>query len=286
MKVKFIPISRIFFWYAEGFRLFRKHAGVWMGIMIISLVVFIIFDMAFMIINRYLAMSLGVEFAPILFPMLELLPLGFVLVLLPQLMGGLFLGCNDLEQGQPLKINHLYAGIRQSGYPLLKLGFLSIGIYGLIIIIVGTFIMLGFEILVNILGSQSASSESFKFGLFAIIFPLIIFAVNTVTWFATGLVALKKWEARDAMNAGLSGFFNSFVALLLYGFVSIIIIALAMLPVGLLITGLRLTLYNILPSSPMFYVWIQNCLNWVMLMPTFIASIYVGYREIFEYESI
>ena len=88
------------------------------------------------------------------------------------------------------------------------------------------------------------------------------------------------------MNAGLSGFFNSFLALLLYGFVSIIIIALAMLPIGFIVTGLRATIYSILPSSPMFFVWLQNCLNWVILMPTSVASIYVGYCEIFEFESV
>ena len=254
--------------------------------MLISLVVFIIFDTAFMIINRLLAMSLGVEFASVLLPMLELLPLGLFWILLPQFIGGLFLGCNDLQQGQPLRISHLYSGIQQSGHRLLKLGFRSMAMNFSIFMIVSIFIMLALEILSLSNSPHANILHSFAFGFLAIISPLIIFTVNTATWFATGLVVFKKWAPRDAMKAGLSGFFNSFLALLLYGFVSIIIMTLATLPIGFIVIGLRSTIYSILPSSPMFYVWLTNCLNWVILMPTFVASIYVGYCEIFEFESV
>jgi len=94
VQIKTVPISRGLDWITEGFSLFRLNPLIWIVILIIFLAIVML---------------------------LALIPfIGAIATMLlqPVLIGGMLSGCRASEQGQELRIEHLFDGFRQNTNPL------------------------------------------------------------------------------------------------------------------------------------------------------------------------
>ncbi len=235
MNIKTVPIGRGFDWISEGFGLFRLNPLIW----IVNLVIFLA-----------------------IIVLLSLIPLiGSIAAMLlqPVLIGGMLLGCQALERGEELRIEHLFDGFRQNTNPLLMVGLLS----GVAYLLVGVIIVLiaGGAMGLSALGEIHNQPHIFAMGgamvgfLFSGLIGLALsLPIAMATWFAPALVIFLNLPAWDAMKASVFGCWRNILPFLLYGIAVLVLALLASIPFGL---------------------------GFLVLGPTLIASVYRGYLDIF-----
>ena len=266
-----VPVSRIFFWYAEGFRLFRKDWAVWLGIILLCVALLISLLVLFISIE-FLIKITGFEAIGLL--KIVLIVFGFILPYL--LLGGLFIGCDDLARGKGLRVGHVVAVIRQQKYELLKLGFWVQFVYGLGLFIASGFIVIGLSNLGSVFHSRFV--ESF-FSLAALLINLVsIHAFIMALCLAVALVVFENKAASDALKSGFSTLFANILAFSLYGLISI----LAILTILKVIDFGLIPLHEFNPSNIRLWYWIDGLFVFLALGPILIPSAYVAYRELYE----
>ncbi len=235
MNIKTVPIGRGLDWITEGFGLFRLNPLIW----IVNLILFLAILM-----------------------LLSLLPLAgsvAALLLQPVLVGGMLMGCRALEQGQELRIEHLFDGFRQNTQPLAMVGLFSAIAYFIVGAVV--FLVAGGALGLSVLGGladQSAlamGGAMLGFVLSGLIGLALTVPIAMATWFAPALVLFDNQPALEAMKASFSACLRNMLPFLLYGIVALALALVAAIPFGL---------------------------GMLVLGPTLVASIYTGYRDIFE----
>jgi len=186
-------------------------------------------------------------------------PLLFNLVS-PIFFAGYMYACRDLEQGRELELGHLFSAFRsQVAAPLVTVG----GVYlvGLIAIIGIIIVTAGGSMPTGALigkGADPAALAQAARGLslgvmigFAIYIPLIM-----AVWFAPLLVAFHGMGALEAMKLSFAACSRNFTAFTLYGLVVMVLWTLASIP---LLLGL------------------------LVVLPIVLCSIYVSYKEVFDF---
>lgn len=186
-------------------------------------------------------------------------PLLFNLVS-PIFFAGYMLACRDLEEGRELELGHLFSAFRsQVAAPLVTVG----GVYlvGLIAIIGIIIVMAGGSMPTGPLMGKGAdpaalahAARSLALGVMvgvAIYIPLIM-----AVWFAPLLVAFHGMGALEAMKVSFAACSRNFMAFTLYGLVVMVLWTLASIP---LLLGL------------------------LVVLPIVLCSIYVSYKEVFDF---
>lgn len=234
MPVHSVPFSRGLDWISEGFALFRQNPLVW----IVNVVIF-------------LAISMGLSVIPLLGAIASML-------LQPVLVAGMLLGCQALERGEELRIEHLFDGFKQHSNPLLMVGLLT----ALASLAVGfiVFLIVGGTVGLSILGGAAdmpalaVGGAMVGFLLSGLVGLALFVPVTMAVWFAPALVVFNNMQPVDAMKASFLACWSNMLPFLLYGLVVFVLSVLAMIPLGL---GL------------------------FVLGPVVVASVYAGYRDIF-----
>ena len=198
MKIKHIPATRIFYWYAEGFRLFRKQRGVWIGILLLCIALLLLPIPATLIAFKLLNPGAGVAY----FELGKLLSIVVSVVLPYLLLGGLFLGCADLDRGDGLRISHAFAGFHQHKYALLKLGLLALLLTCLGFMISNIWMFINPSRFENVLLSWYGAS--ILFFIPQLLTRVSISATVMASWLATTLVVLENKAAWEALKTGFS----------------------------------------------------------------------------------
>ena len=179
-------------------------------------------------------------------------------MLQPIIMGGYMAACRSLERGGEFEIEHLMMGFSRRFGSLLIVGLVYM--VGMLVLLL---VMLAFAGLSMLSAFASGDTTEAMQAMMNAAMPLLLgglvvtaLAIPLVAayWFAPALVMMHDMPALDAMKASFFGCFRNFVPFLVYGVVMFIAAILAALPFGL---G--------------FLIWV----------PVAIASIYVGYRQIF-----
>lgn len=215
-------------WIKEGFGLFMRAPGVWIGIVAVAFVIQLVLGMI---------------------PIVNIL----VNVLLPVWMGGLALGSHELAAGQPLRLNHLFAGFGPKLKPLLLCG---------VIVLVLELVILGLVLGPSLfeLAAQDPATGSVppEFGAGFLLRGLIAVAlmvpVYAAFWFAPLLIMLSDVDVVSALKQSLAGCVKNIGSLLVYGLILIPLGFVAALPFGL---------------------------GMLVLVPVIATSLYLSYREIF-----
>jgi len=234
MPIKTVPIGRGLDWITEGFALFRLNPLIW----IVNLLIF-------------LAIATLLSLVPVVGAIASMLAQ-------PVLVGGMLLGCQALERGQALRIEHLFDGFRQNTQPLLMVGLFSGVAYLLVGLLV--FMVVGGALGLSVLGgladqpALAMGGAMLGYVLSGLIGLALSVPIAMATWFAPALVVFGNRQALDAMQASFSACLRNMLPFLLYGVVALVLAALAMIPFGL---GL------------------------LVLGPVLVASVYTGYRDIF-----
>lgn len=221
-------------WFVEGFDYFAKSAATWLGIVFILLIV---------------------ACTSALLPLAGLI----MQIVTPVLMGGLMLGCREIDNGQPLELNHLFAGFRQNTAELVLLGvFYTIGTLVIMAAMVAMVILTigSMAIMTAIMDGDTLTLAEHLLALLVIALTgmLLYLPLLMAVWFAPALVVFEGQGAIAAMQASFSGCLKNLIPFTVYGLVGLVLVFVATLPL---------------------------MLGWLVLMPVTIAGLYIAYRDIF-----
>jgi len=227
-------------WWGEAWRLFTPAVGVWL------LTVLVLF-----------VLNVALTFIPLL---------GHIAgqVLFPAIVAGLMVGCRAVDCGDPMTLNHMFAGFSERGGPLLVLGLIYTALVMLIVIIVFglLFVFFGAAIIGQLWHMQDPIDMYSAFGSLVLavlvgvlVFLLLYLPLVMAIWFAPALVVFHNLDPWPAMKQSFNGCMNNMLPFLVYGLIG----------VGLAIAA----------SIPLM-------LGWIVLVPVSLASLYTSYCDIFE----
>ncbi len=227
-------------WIRDGFRYFAKAPLIWIVMTIIFLAIMVL---------------IGVV------PVVSLLSP----VLGPIFMGGLMLGCRAIDTGQPLRVAHLFAGFNRNTGSLAAvgglylLGYLAIIVVAMLIMLLSgggdMFAAMSVETTNDIPTDVSGSMLMVSGGVMLLVVMLLYIPLIMLIWFAPALVVFHNVRPIAAMRLSFKACLRNWVPYLLYGLIALLLMIIAIVPIGL---GL------------------------LIVMPALIASIYLSYRDIFE----
>jgi uncharacterized membrane protein len=204
-----LPPSRGLDWLAAGWRTFLRAPGVW----VVQALIYIL-----------VLFALG---------LVPLLGWAAVLVAFPILSAGMVAGAAELAAGRPLRIGHLFDGLRHHAANLLIVGlFYLLGglLAGLIAAAIGGSAALTGYILGALAGiGLAVGGVMLASAVFTVLWVGLIMAL----WFAPALVLLHDVAPLEAMRLSVNACAHSLLCFGLLGGLLYVLIWLAMLPAGL-----------------------------------------------------
>lgn len=202
-------------WITSGWEIFKKQPGMWIGMVVVALVIFVVLA---------------------IIPFIGSLAL---MVLYPVFGGGVLLGCRALDQGGQLELGHLFAGFKDKFGSLAAVGALNLAAQVVIMIIV--MLITGVSMFSMMGGGNQAPSAGAVLGMLlgGLIALALMVPVAMAVWFAPALVALNERGAVDALKESFAGCLKNIVPFLLYGVVLMIAGFIASIPIllGWLVLG-------------------------------------------------
>ncbi|MBS0320705.1 MAG: hypothetical protein JSR18_09205 [Proteobacteria bacterium] len=214
-----VPAGEGAAWWSEGWRLFTAHAGTWIGIFVVWVVINVV---------------------------LSLVPfLGSIVATLttPVFAAGALLGARDIDAGRPLRFDHLFAGFSGGRLgPLLLLGFYNFVLSFAVVALVALVLMaiVGSDLLLQLASTNAEDVAALDFG--SLITVLVVgvplaslgwLLVGIAMWFAPGLVAVQGVAPGRAMALSFKASLSNIVALIVYDIVLLVLAIVATIPVGL-----------------------------------------------------
>jgi uncharacterized membrane protein len=232
MEIRQVNAGNGWAWIADGFGLFKQSPVIWIALFFV-----------------YLLLAMLLSFVPVVGPIL-------LNLLAPVFMAGFMMGCRTLEDGGELEINHLFAGFTHNTSKLITVG----GIYlaGVIVIFGVIFLMVGGAAMTGILGghgNQAPAAASGELLLVMLIATAALIPLFMAYWFAPTLVVFHDMEALAAMKLSFNACLRNIMPFLVYGLACMVLMFLAVIPLGL---GL------------------------LVMIPTMTASLYTSYKDIFN----
>lgn len=202
------PASHGWNWIAEGWELFKRQPGMWIGIVLIAFVIFV-----------------GAAMIPIVG--------GLATTLFgPVFAAGVMLGCKALDTGGELELGHLFAGFKERTGTLVAVGALYLAAVVVVMLVVGLMMGVGFTAMMG--GDPEAMAAMGVTMLLAmlVMFALLLPAVMAI-WLAAPLVVFHDHGAVDAMKGSFAGCLKNILPFLVYSIVMLVLAVLATLPLAL-----------------------------------------------------
>lgn len=224
-------------WLGAAWDLFKRAPGIWIALILI-----------------YLLLAVVLGFIPMI-GQLALTLLG------PVFMGGIFLGCKALDDGDELRIEHLFAGFQGKLAPLAMLGVVYLGgliVIGLVVFGLGA-MLFGVNVLANIGWAGNAESANMgamfmSFMILVCVAMLMVLPLAMAMWFAPALVVFHDMQPIAAMRSSLFASIKNVLPMLIFGLLLLVLGIVATIPFGL---------------------------GWLILLPVLMASTYTAYRDIY-----
>lgn len=234
MDINIAATGRGWNWISEGFALFRMDPLIW----IVNLLIFS-----------------GIM---VVLPLIPVVGSLAAMLLQPVLLGGMLIGCRALDQGEELRIEHLFDGFRQNTKALLMVGLLSTVAYASIFIVMIVVLSGGLG-LGRMAELATGATPAMPQELLAVLLAGLVgvslsLPIAMASWFAPSLVVFDNLQAWDALKTSFVGCLRNFMPFMLYGLVGLLLCLLAAITLGL---------------------------GFLVLAPTLIASVYTAYRDIF-----
>jgi uncharacterized membrane protein len=222
-------------WIVDGFALFRLSPVIWIALFFV-----------------YLLIGMVMSIIPVVGPIL-------LNLLAPVFMAGFMLGCRDLENGEELELNHLFAGFKRNTSQLITVGGLYLA--GVIVIVGIVFTMTGGAGISamsagHMFGEDvAATAAGSGFLLAALVGLAVLVPLMMAYWFSPTLVVFHDMKAADAMRLSFAACWRNIWPFTVYSLISMVLMLIAAIPLGL---GL------------------------LVMIPTMTASLYVSYKDIFN----
>ena len=228
-----VPAVHGWQWITAAFGLFRKQPLAWVLMTLVFLVIAIV---------------------------VSLVPLagGFVVQLFsPVFTAGILLGSRRLEEGGEIGVGTLFEGF-SSGHAGRLLGFGALGLVATVVIygVVGVALGLGMWSLLG--GGASGAGLGGEAAITLVLGVLVAVALSIpvymAMWFTPALITLHDMTIGAALRASFFACLRNILPFLLYGVIFLLLMIVAIIPIGL---GL------------------------LVLLPVLMISIYTSYRDIF-----
>ncbi|HEX7219873.1 MAG TPA: BPSS1780 family membrane protein [Burkholderiales bacterium] len=202
------PASHGWSWIAEGWELFKRQPGMWIGIVLIAFVIFVAAAMI-PVVGGLATTLFGPVFA-----------------------GGVMIGCKALDTGGELELGHLFAGFKERTSKLVGVGALYLAAVVVVMLVVGLMMGVGFGAMMG--GDPQAMAAMGVTMLLAmlVMFALLLPAVMAI-WLAAPLVVFHEHGAVEAMKGSFSGCLKNILPFLVYSVVMMVLAFFATLPLAL-----------------------------------------------------
>jgi uncharacterized membrane protein len=202
------PASHGWSWIAEGWELFKRQPGMWIGIVLIAFVIFI-----------------GAAMIPIVG--------GLATTLFgPVFAAGIMIGCKALDTGGELEIGHLFAGFKERTGTLVAVGALYLAAVVVVMLVVGLMMGVGFTAMMGgdpqAMGAMGMTMVLAMLVMFALLLPAVM-----AIWLAAPLVVFHEHGAVDAMKGSFAGCLKNILPFLVYSIVMFVLAIVATLPLAL-----------------------------------------------------
>jgi len=229
--VKGVAAGRGLSWFGEGFEIFKLAPWIW----ILNVVLFFV-----------------------ILALLNTIPVVSILssLLGPVFVAGLILGCRDLDEGNELKISHVFAGFQNRAGPLIGLGAINLILTILVVVIMfGVMFAMGGVDLEAWETGPMTDQQVISMVLIGLVMSLFMIPLLMLFWFAPALIVLHDDVGIiEAMKLSFLGCVKNVLPFLIYGIVGFILMILASIPFGL---------------------------GWLVLGPVLFGTIYTSYKDIF-----
>ena len=201
-----VDAGRGWAWIADGWGVFKKSPGLWIGMIVVLLLIF---------------------FALSLIPLIGMVA---ATILQPVFGAGLMIACRKIDVGEPPLFSDLFAGFQTQFGRMATLGALYLA---------GTVVMVGAGVLVGgvgilSLGAGSPGPEAASaFLLAALVIMALAVPVAMAFWFAVPLALFNEQGPVDALKSSFTGCLRNIVPFLLYVVIGIVLAFVASIPFGL-----------------------------------------------------
>ncbi|MDP1765386.1 MAG: BPSS1780 family membrane protein [Methylotenera sp.] len=230
LEIRQVPAGNAWAWIVSGFQLFKANPVMWIIILLI-----------------YLAIIIPISLVPVIGSVLSTL-------LAPVFAAGMMWGCKALTHQQDLEINHLFEGFKKNTSQLIAIG----GIYMISLLVIAVFVVLSLdkETMDLIVKGQELSQEQARVMMLPILIAMLfIVPILMAYWYAPLLSGLHNLSAVDAMKLSFVACLKNMVPFLLYGFIFMVLLIVAIIPFGL---GL------------------------ILVVPVMMTSLYTSYVDVFN----
>jgi uncharacterized membrane protein len=204
-----VPFENGWSWLAAAWSIFKRAAGVWIGMIIVLCLIYIV---------------LGV--LPVLGALASL-------VAGPVFTGGLMLASRTIDQGGEAQFTQLFGGFKHRFGSLVGVGVLYLVGFAAILLIV--FLAAGASIMTVAKATSPEEVMAAGAGLLlaALIFLALLVPLLMAVWFAPPLIVFHDVGSIAAMQASFAGCLRNMLPFLLYGIVWFIASIVASIPFGL-----------------------------------------------------
>lgn len=203
------PVGHGWSWIAEGWELFKRQPGMWIGIVLLLFVIMI---------------------AAALIPFVG----GLALSLFgPVFAAGIVIGCRALDTGHELELGHLFAGFRERTGTLVGVGALYLAASLVVMLVVGLTMGVGMAAMMGQADPESMEAMGMTMVLAMLIMFALLLPVVMAIWFAAPLVVFHGHGAVDAMKGSFTGCLRNILPFLWYSVIFIVLAVVASLPLML-----------------------------------------------------
>lgn len=203
------PAANGWTWIAEGWELFKRQPGMWIGVVLLLFVIMV---------------------AAALLPFVG----GLLMTLFgPVFAAGIMVGCRALDSGKELELAHLFAGFRSHTGTLVVVGVIYLAASLVVMLIVGLTMGVGMAAMMGQGDPAALEAMGMTFVLAMLIMVALLLPVVMAVWLAAPLVVFHEHGAVDAMKGSFMGCLKNILPFLIYGVVLFAFSIIATIPIGL-----------------------------------------------------
>lgn len=198
-------------WIADGFALFKKKPGHWIGMIVIALVLVILLS---------LVPILGALATWLLYPVLG---------------AGFMIACRTLDHSGEMELGTLFAGFKQNTGDLIVVGVLYLA--GMLVAMIPALVLAGtvfFKFMTGMGGDAVAVTKSMgTLAVAMLLYLALAIPVVMAAWFAPALVVFHNRKPVEAMKASFHACIKNIIPYIVYGIILMLLAILAAIPFGL-----------------------------------------------------
>ncbi len=210
-----VPFENGWTWIAAAWSIFRRSAGVWIGMIIVLCIIYVVLGIV-PIVGAIATISAA-----------------------PVFTGGLMLASRTIDQGGEAQFAQLFGGFKHRFGALVGVGVLYLVGMAVILLIVGLTTGASVFTVINATTPEEVMAAGAGLMLAALIFLALLVPLLMAVWFAPALVVFHDIGTMAAMKASFAGCLRNMMPFLLYGIVLFIASILASIPLmlGWLVLG-------------------------------------------------